>query len=108
MTSLIFTQKVAVYHSPPSHPVSSVEYHILHSTSYRVPVLYFFVHSFPPVISQSIDTVYEHLVPKHLQPGIRDVGVMGGIGMTVSRRKALAPAAVRNGADGSNNSRTTL
>lgn len=75
-------EDVAIYHSPPSLTVSSVEYHILPSTSYRVPVLYFFLHNLPPSILQSIDFVYEKLVPKHLQSGVRNAGVMGGISMT--------------------------
>lgn len=75
-------EDAAIYHFSPSHTVSSVEYHILHSPSYRVPVLYFFLRNLPPSIAQSIDTVYEHLIPKHLQSGARNVSVMGGIGMT--------------------------
>lgn len=84
--------KAAIYHSPPSRTISSVEYHILHSTSYRVPVLYFFLYNLPSSMLQRIDTVYEHLVPKHLQFGAKKVGVMGGIGMTVGSLQVLAPA----------------
>ncbi len=90
--NLISSLKVAIYHSHPSPTVSLVEYHILHSTSYRVPVLHFFLHNLPPSISHDIDTVYEILVPKHLRSGVRNVGVMGGIGRTVSSLKVPATA----------------
>ena len=83
--------KVAVYHFPPPH-LASVEYHVLHSTSYRVPVLYFFFHNLPPSISQSVNYVYEHLVPQQLQSELKSVGVLGGIGMTVCSLEVLAPS----------------
>ncbi len=35
--------------------------------------------------SLSIDRVYEKLVPHHLRDAAKEVGVMGGIGMTVSQ-----------------------
>ena len=61
-----------------------VEYQILYSLSYQVPVLYFFLQGPPSFKLYDIDTVYDYLVPAHLSSGARGVGVMGGIGMTVS------------------------
>lgn len=55
------------------------------SCSYRVPVLYFSVHNLPPGRSCSIESVYDLLMPKHLEAEAKIVGVMGGIGMTVSK-----------------------
>lgn len=63
---------------------------IIYSDSYRVPVLYFLLHNLPPVKSRSIDSVYELLVPGHLHASAKAVGVMGGIGMTVSTTQAMS------------------
>ena len=49
-----------------------------------MPVLYFFIHDTPHIKSLSVDRVYEKLVPHHLRDAAKEVGVMGGIGMTVS------------------------
>lgn len=57
-----------------------VEYNILLSPVYRVPVLYFFLHGVPC----TIETLYEHLVPAHSKGQAQDVGIMGGISMSVS------------------------
>ena len=76
--------QAAVHHEPASHRLSSVQYHVIYSTSYQVPVLYFFIYSIPPTWSRSIDAVYKHLVPKHLQYAAKEVGLMGGIGLIVS------------------------
>lgn len=61
-----------------------IEYHIVYSLSYQIPVLYFLVHDTPGIKTLSIDWVYENLVPHHLRDAAKEVGVMGGIGMTVS------------------------
>jgi len=62
----------------------TVEYHILLSQSYRVPMLYFFLHKLPIKGPKGIDAVYEYLVPHQYRSGLRDLGVMGGISMGVS------------------------
>lgn len=79
-------RQAAIYHSQEFSTAPSVDYHIIYSSSYRVPVLYFLIHDLPPAESRSIETVYRLLVPRHLEDGTRHVGVMGGIGMTVSTR----------------------
>ena len=61
-----------------------VEYNIVHSTSYQVPALYFFLHGLSASKSRDLDTVYEVLVPHRLAAAAKQVGVIGGIGMTVS------------------------
>ena len=62
-----------------------VEYSIVLSPTYQVPVLYFTLHNLPPTLSpSSIDTVYDLLVPESFRPSIKQVGVMGVISMGVS------------------------
>lgn len=76
--------QAAIHHIPPSSISSSIEYHIIYSNSYQVPILYFSIHDIPQTKTLSIDWVYENLVPHHLRDAAQEVGVMGGIGMTVS------------------------
>lgn len=66
-----------------------VTYDIVFSESYRVPILYFSLHNFPPAKSRSVDIVYDLLVPEHLKAGAKAIGVMGGIGMTVGSIQTL-------------------
>lgn len=75
---------MAIHHTSALHTTPQVEYHIIYSSSYRVPVLYFFLHHTLGGKPSGIDTVYDLLVPKRLEAGLRDIGVIGGIGMTVS------------------------
>ncbi|KAK2768827.1 hypothetical protein FQN54_000687 [Arachnomyces sp. PD_36] len=56
-----------------------VEYNIIRSTTYQVPVLYFFLRSIPPHGPQGIQAVYRYLVPSQLRTVLGSVGVMGGI-----------------------------
>lgn len=68
--------------SPPAYP--SVEYCIILSPTYRVPVLYFTLHNLPPLLSPiSIDTVYTLLVPQDDRNALERIGVMGAISMGV-------------------------
>ncbi|KAL9633922.1 MAG: hypothetical protein Q9164_004405 [Protoblastenia rupestris] len=75
---------LAIYNASVKQPVPSVEYHVIHSTSYQVPVLYFFLHNLPTQGPQNIDAVYEYVVPKLHHEALRGLGVLGGIGMIVS------------------------
>lgn len=72
-----------MHHAPASSPTPSVEYNILLSPTYRVPVLYFFLRNLPANGLQGVEAVHEYLVPKQLKSGMRNVGVMGGISMSV-------------------------
>ncbi|KAF7513730.1 hypothetical protein GJ744_007781 [Endocarpon pusillum] len=56
-----------------------VEFSILWSPSYQVPVLWFTLNRVPSGISTGIETVYQHLVPETSRPALNQVGVMGGI-----------------------------
>ena len=79
---------LAVYH--PSHKTlsSSVEYQIIYSPSYRVPVLYLLLHNLPSPGPKGIDAVYEYLVPRGQHEILQELGVLGGIGMIVSPPRA--------------------
>lgn len=61
-----------------------IHYDVLLSPSYSVPVLYFYVsdtvHRYPP----TMDTLYSHIIaPQHVNQA-KDVGILGGITITVS------------------------
>ena len=61
----------------------TVTYDILHSSSYQVPVLYFTLHNSPKGSSLDIEFIHKHLVPKHHLPSIKDIGVLGAVGLVV-------------------------
>lgn len=61
-----------------------VEYNILLSPVYQVPVLHFFLRSSRFLGSDSLKPIYEYLVPEAYRSELEHVGVMGGISMTVS------------------------
>lgn len=62
----------------------TVDYHILLSPTYRVPVLYFFLRNLPVTGPKGIDAVYDYLVPHQFRSELRNVGVIGGISIAVS------------------------
>jgi ubiquitin-like-conjugating enzyme ATG10 len=61
----------------------TVEYDVVLSPSYQVPVLYFNIkdpsHRSPP----TMDTLYRHLIPPHFKAQTENVGVIGGITIAV-------------------------
>ncbi|KAJ5083821.1 hypothetical protein N7456_013248 [Penicillium angulare] len=62
-------------------PKLQVDYDIVLSPSYQVPVLYFalrWLHQNGPV---GLDAVYQYVVPEQYQTQMKTVGVMGGISM---------------------------
>ena len=60
-----------------------MEYHILLSPTYQVPVLYLHLHNPPPGTATGHEAVADLLVAKHAKPGLTHVGVMGGLSMGV-------------------------
>jgi len=62
----------------------TIEYDILLSTSYRVPVLYFRIRDCWTQLITDVDVVYNCLVPPVYREQLRAVGIIGGISMTVS------------------------
>ncbi|KAJ9605213.1 hypothetical protein H2200_010603 [Cladophialophora chaetospira] len=64
-----------------------VDYSITLSPTYSVPVLWFSCRFGPENKPMTLDQIYEHLVPQQSSSSLRDIGVMGGISMAVSRIK---------------------
>lgn len=66
-----------------SPPILHIEYEILLSSTYQVPVLYFTLHRNDqgPI---GLDGVYQYLVPESYKTQLKSVGVMGGISFGVS------------------------
>lgn len=61
-----------------------VEYHVLLSATYRVPVLYFQVLRSPEQSgADGVDQILEHIVPMQYRQQVGSVGVLGAISMTV-------------------------
>ena len=82
---LTIKTQAAIHPELKRYEQQEVEYHIIYSNSYRVPVLYFFLLNLSAGKVASVDLAYDMLVPKHLRNEILSVGVMGAIGMTVSQ-----------------------
>lgn len=63
-------------------PTLHIEYEILLSSTYQVPVLYFTLHRDDqgPI---GLDGVYQYLVPEPYRKQLKSVGVMGGISFGV-------------------------
>ncbi|KAJ5736683.1 uncharacterized protein N7483_001808, partial [Penicillium malachiteum] len=62
-------------------PRLQVDYDIVLSPTYQVPVLYFalrWLHQNGPI---GLDAVYQYLVPEQYQSQVKSVGVMGGISL---------------------------
>lgn len=57
----------------------SVDFSILWSSIYQVPVLWFTLHRIPSGVSTGIEAVYQHLVPEIFHSGLRQIGVIGAI-----------------------------
>ncbi|KAG0231840.1 hypothetical protein BGW42_008589 [Actinomortierella wolfii] len=65
-----------------SEEVLSVAYHIVYSSSYQVPVLYFNAYK-PNGVAISADEIYSILVPEAWRSAIRNAGLNGGISQQV-------------------------
>lgn len=67
-----------------------VEYHIILSATYRVPVLYFqLLHPLNKAGANSVAQILEHIVPVLLRDQIESVGVLGAISLTVRPTLAI-------------------
>ncbi|PGH10816.1 hypothetical protein AJ80_07367 [Polytolypa hystricis UAMH7299] len=64
---------------PNIRPRLQVEYSVLLSPTYQVPVLYFLLHGPFPKGPEGLDFIYDCLVPAQYRSELKDVGVMGGI-----------------------------
>lgn len=63
-------------------PSLQIDYDILLSPTYQVPILYFGLkwHNHGPL---GLDEVYQYVVPERYRQELKSVGVMGGISMGV-------------------------
>jgi len=70
----------------------TVDFSVVLSPTYLVPVLWFSM--VDPTIGTTleIDLVYARLVPQASQPALRNIGVIGGISMAVSFIATVATA----------------
>ncbi|KAJ9201133.1 hypothetical protein DTO027B5_7711 [Paecilomyces variotii] len=62
-------------------PRIEIEYSIVRSPTYQVPVLYFTWRHAPPAGPRGIDAVYTYLVPDQYKDELQAVGVLGAISM---------------------------
>ncbi|KAF7712725.1 Uncharacterized protein PECH_006767 [Penicillium ucsense] len=62
-------------------PTLQLDYDIVLSQTYQVPVLYFTLrwHNYSGPVG--LDTVYQHVVPQQYRQQLQSVGVMGGISL---------------------------
>jgi ubiquitin-like-conjugating enzyme ATG10 len=65
-----------------SHQVT-VEYDIVLSPSYQVPVLYSNIKDPSYRSPPTMDTLYRHLIPPHFKAQVENIGVIGGVTITV-------------------------
>ncbi|KAI4233324.1 MAG: hypothetical protein LQ349_004478 [Xanthoria aureola] len=72
--------EAAIHHASASEHLPSVQYDVVHSQSYQVPVLYFHYHDAAHA-HKLLHRVYDALVPKNHAPGLRAVGILGAISM---------------------------
>jgi ubiquitin-like-conjugating enzyme ATG10 len=75
-------QEALIRQSCPN-PKIEVEYSIVLSPTYQVPVLYFFLRNNFPEGLEEIDFVYSHLVPKQYRTQLSKIGVMGPLSVGV-------------------------
>jgi ubiquitin-like-conjugating enzyme ATG10 len=65
-----------------TQPSLQIDYDIMFSPTYQVPILYFGLksHDHGPL---GLDAVYQYVVPEQYRQELKSVGVMGGISMDV-------------------------
>ncbi|KAJ5894400.1 Atg10p [Penicillium taxi] len=63
------------------NPTLHIDYDIVLSPTYQVPILYFALRWINYDAPIGLDAVYRYVVPAHYQSELKNVGVMGGISM---------------------------
>lgn len=76
-------QQTLIRHPLLGHKTVIVDFSVILSPTYQVPVLWFAPGQLPLKSTWDLDTVYQHLVPKLQQDPVRQVGILGGISMAV-------------------------
>lgn len=66
-----------------SHDHAVVEYHIILSPVYRVPVLHFLLNPGSTTSESSLEAVYDHLVPQQYKSSMSSAGILGSISIGV-------------------------
>ena len=71
-------------------PILQLDYDIVLSPTYRVPVLYFTLrwHNYPGPVG--LNAVYQYVVPEQYRQQLQSVGVMGGISFGVGAHPSPA------------------
>ena len=78
------TQEELVDTSPCRHGV--VEFHVILSPTYQVPVLYFSVRHGQSNLPLTVDTLHEYVLPEDFRPQVDHIGPMGAVTVTVCCR----------------------
>ena len=65
------------------HPTLQIDYDIVLSPTYQVPVLYFMLRWHNHQDPVGLDAVYQYVVPEQYKQQLQNVGVMGGISFGV-------------------------
>jgi ubiquitin-like-conjugating enzyme ATG10 len=76
-------QQILRRHPKSGHSTVIVDFSIVLSPTYQVPVLWFTPCQLPLHGPWGLDAVYHYLVPSIQQAGVRQVGILGGISMAV-------------------------
>ena len=77
-----------MYSSYSSTTSMVVEYDVILSQTYRVPVLYILLPREAGNGVQGIEFIHHHLVVKTLAPALDHLGALGGVTMTVGFRQS--------------------
>ncbi|XTI86692.1 hypothetical protein V2W45_1341577 [Cenococcum geophilum] len=77
-----FTLQEALQLRVPANHGLMVEYDIVLSPTYQVPVLYFRIRDAGCALPPSIDTLYRYVIPKQFKSQVESFGIIGGITMT--------------------------
>lgn len=67
----------------PAKDTLHVEFSVLWSPTYHVPVLWFTLNHVLPGVPPGVEAVYQYLVPETTRSGLRQIGVIGGISIAV-------------------------
>lgn len=72
------------------HPTLQIDYDVVLSPTYQVPVLYFVLRWHNHQGPVGLDAVYQYVVPEQYKQQLQNVGVMGGISFGVGAHSFLS------------------
>ena len=76
-------QQALIRHAGCSLDTITVDFSVIWSPTYQVPVLWFSLQQLPRHGLSGLDAVYQYLVPDLQKSGVRQVGILGGVSMAV-------------------------